>query len=153
MKKLILLFTLLAAGMAHSQTITEKDLLGEWHIVKINLDGIEADFETNTVTVTDPALEATPDDIEFVREMMAGPEGEEYRKGGLIFKPGFIVEMVEIGSTEAFSYKIINENGSQAFEIKPDGSTGVKIQIALKDGVLSLNQGGGGKNIFLKKKQ
>jgi hypothetical protein len=149
MKALKPLFMLLlvCAGM-QAQTITEKDLLGEWHIVKFDFSGITGNLETGEVTVSDPDLEATPDDINFVKNILTGPEGEELKKGRLIVKEGLVVDILEKGRTETGSYQLINENGAQLMKMRVDHDT-IKLFIALKDGELSLSSPEVGKTIFL----
>lgn len=153
MKKLHLtLVALFVLVGAQAQTVTEKDLLGEWETFMVESSGITVNLKTEEVTYTEKMkqmIEESGDDIEAVKPMIidevkAGP----FSQMKLVFKPGLKAVWTFDGEVKEFGYTITEENGI-TYLVRTDGG---KLQASFKGGVLSLIFGTSATVSFEKKK-
>jgi len=130
---LIALFLLFAA---QAQTITEKDLLGQWGIISFTVGGLGIDFETGKVTLSDEALKKLEgQDIEALKTKMA-PALELYRNGTMTFSPGNKMEFVIGDKHLTNSYVLTTNEGKQYLR---DNSTNSVSTVSLTEGLLKIN--------------
>ncbi len=129
------LFILLLLGLAtQAQTVTEKDLLGEWEINKVDFDGIIVNFETNEVTASPGNETVNSSDLEDFKAMLEGDMGTKVKSNRLVFKPGFIFESYEGEKMQAGTYKLMVDNGRQVMVV--DTPENMVVDITLQDGLL-----------------
>jgi len=133
MKKLHLtLITLLVLATAQAQMITEKDLLGEWKIARMDFGGVLADFETGEVTTGENAPDNA--DAEGLKAMMQSSMSDKLKSNRVAFKPGFVFETSEGDETHTGSYKLADDGTRQVLLL--DTPEKMTIDITLKDGLL-----------------
>jgi len=158
MKKLhITLIALFMLFAAQAQTVTEKDLLGEWTPSKLEMQGTTINFKTGDVTFSKEVEEeatAGGQDIEEVKEMVKeGLAGQGIDKVRVVFKPGMAADFHKEDSVKNLTYTLKEENGATILT-RSDGKIMV---VSLKDGFLQIvpegQDGAGGPSIFFEKKK
>lgn len=131
---LVALFVLIGA---QAQTVTEKDLLGEWNTFKVVASGITIDLKTEEVTFTEEMkamIEESGEDIEAVKPMIIEEmKANQFSTMKLVFKPGLKAEWTLEGEAKEFGYTIVEENG-HAYLMRSDGG---KMQVSFEGGTLN----------------
>jgi len=158
MKKLhITLIAFFALFIAQAQTVTEKDLLGEWTPRKMTVQGTFIDFKTGDITFspeTQEQVEASGQDIEEVKTMVK----EGLANGGMdkikvIFKSGLAAEFHRPDSVKEVTYTLSVESGS-TYMIRNDGK---EMKVSIADGLLQLvprgEEGADAPAIYFEKKK
>ncbi|MES2487240.1 MAG: hypothetical protein V4581_14990 [Bacteroidota bacterium] len=158
MKKLhITLIAFFVLFIAQAQTVTEKDLLGEWTPRKMTVQGTFIDFKTGDITFspeTQEEVEASGQDIEEVKNMVK----EGLANGGMdkikvIFKSGLAAEFHRPDSVKEVTYTLSVESGS-TYMIRNDGK---EMKVSLADGLLQIvprgEEGEDAPSIYFEKKK
>jgi hypothetical protein len=134
-----LVYSLLIAFVAlstYAQKITEKDLLGSWHLSRFEMNGVLANLETGEANATDPALNGSPD-IEYLKNMLKGPMGEKLKSNKMIFKTGGIVQMAEMDKVDEYTYTITEAGATDQLTVNSPEK--IMFEAALVGGALKLS--------------
>ncbi|MES2487239.1 MAG: hypothetical protein V4581_14985 [Bacteroidota bacterium] len=142
MKKFLAITVLFLAFAAQGQSITEKDLLGEWRIVKMEVEGVLVNFDTGEVKVVDP--DVGNDNLEMIQSMVESGSADEIKEAKLFFKPGAMVDVHDGSSVQTVSYTLEDKVTSQVLTLNTPDPSG--LEALLEDGFLKLVDAPEGEN-------
>lgn len=149
MKKLkFVVVALLISLASQAQTITEKSLLGEWRVLKIEIEGVLVNLDTGEVKAVDPDVGA--DNLELIQGMMDNGGADEIKEGKLVFKPGLMVDFHDNTGVQTASYTLENEGNKQVLTLNVDGPS--SLDASFEDGLLKLVDGVEGTVMYMAKK-
>jgi len=149
MKKLkFVVVALLISLASQAQTITEKSLLGEWRVLKIEIEGVLVNLDTGEVKAVDPDVGA--DNLEMIQGMMDNGGADEIKEGKLVFKPGLMVDFHDNTGVHTASYTLENEGNKQVLTLNVDGPS--SLDASFEDGLLKLVDGVEGTVMYMAKK-
>gem|GEM_PF-1756549 len=138
MKKILYLFTACCiATLAQAQTLTEKDLQGNWAIHSFHASGIIVDAVTGEVSFSDEIKsQLTPELEQQIKGQMAG--ASEALKGGTINIDGNNLTRTISGTSKKGTYALKETDGKQSIVITYDDGTSNEVGIAKVDNMLSV---------------
>lgn len=139
MKKLLIFIVLsLAYGTTYAQEIKEKDLLGKWNILIINMAGIERDYRNPSFTIPQDYFEKNEISEENIEAAKMN-----FEMVFLMFSGNYIIfeknnkSISKLGSESVPSnYYLTKENGMQYINFENEGKDGMLFQVEIKDGLL-----------------
>jgi len=149
MKKLkFVVVALLISLASQAQTITEKSLLGEWRVLKIEIEGVLVNLDTGEVKAVDPDVGA--DNLELIQGMMDNGGADEIKEIKLVFKPGSMVDLHDNKGIETASYTLENKANKQLLTLNIDEPS--SLDASFEDGLLKLVDGAEGTVMYMAKK-
>ncbi|MES2487238.1 MAG: hypothetical protein V4581_14980 [Bacteroidota bacterium] len=149
MKKLkFVVVALLISLASQAQTITEKSLLGEWRVAKIEIEGVLANLDTGEVKAVDP--EVGKENLDMVQGIMDGGGADEIKEIKLVFKPGSMVDLHDNNGIETASYTLENKANKQVLTLNIDEPSG--LEASFEDGLLKLVDDVEGTVMYMAKK-
>jgi len=110
---LILLLALCFSLNISAQNVTQEALQGSWRLVYLEGDGIAANYETRTYTMTDEFKQKhTPEELASME-----------KEAQAMFDAGFGLELVFLGNTATYKIDVMDDVKAGTFELKPGTAT------------------------------
>jgi hypothetical protein len=141
MKNLFLLCILLRCSILNAQTVTEKDLLGEWHLKTIDSPGvIYVDFVKDSAVIA-PGRSAEPL-VRQMRKLFTGLLNEEIAEidGRIFFYAGNRYGVTGSNTEDITPYSLANKGDITYLVI---GNSQDTIPVSIKNGELRFGQANG----------